>query len=204
METLLAVALGLALSAACGFRVFVPLLALGAAQATGHLALAPKFAWLGSTPALIILGVATGLEIGAYYIPWLDHLLDTIASPAAIVAGIVATASVVTDIDPLWRWTLAVIAGGGLAGAVQGSTVLVRGLSTAASGGLTNPVVATGELGGAVAISIFALLVPLLTLIAVVIGILLTVLWVRRRLASRRARAARMRSGPGAEAPQWQ
>src|SRR5262245_48542127 len=126
METVLAIALGLALSAACGFRVFLPLLGLGLAQATGHLTLASKFAWLGSTPALIILGVATVVEIAAYYIPWLDHLLDTIASPAAVVAGIVATAAVLTDVDPVWRWTLAVIAGGGLAATVQGSTVLAR------------------------------------------------------------------------------
>jgi hypothetical protein len=200
METLIAVALGLALSAACGFRIFVPLLAVGAAQATGYLTLAPKFAWIGSTPALVVLGVATVLEIAAYHVPWLDHLLDTIASPAAIVAGIVVTASVITDMDPLWRWTLAVIAGGGLAGAVQGSTVLLRAASTATTGGLANPVVATGELAGAVAISILALLVPVLALLAVMIGILLTILWVRRRRA-RRSDAA-LRRAAAAQAPQ--
>jgi hypothetical protein len=195
METLLAVALGLALSAACGFRIFVPLLAVGAAQAAGYLSLAPKFAWIGSTPALIVLGVATVAEVAAYHVPWLDHLLDTIASPAAIVAGIVVTASVITDMDPLWRWTLAVVAGGGLAGAVQGSTVLVRAASTATTGGLANPVVATGELAGAVAISILALLVPVLALLAVVVGILLTTLWVRRRRARRSDAALRRAAG---------
>jgi hypothetical protein len=195
METLLAVALGLALSAACGFRIFVPLLAVGAAQATGYLTLAPKFAWVGSTPALVVLVVATVVEVAAYHVPWLDHLLDTIASPAAIVAGIVVTASVVTDMDPLWRWTLAVIAGGGLAGAVQGSTVLVRAASTAATGGLANPVVATGELAGAVAISILALLVPVFALFVVVTGILLAILWVRRRRARRSDAALRRAAG---------
>ena len=200
METLLAVALGLALSAACGFRIFVPLLAVGAAQATGYLTLAPKFAWIGSTPALVVLGVATVIEIAAYHVPWLDHLLDTIASPAAIVAGIVVTASVVTDMDPLWRWTLAVIAGGGLAGAVQGSTVLVRAASTATTGGLANPVVATAELVGSVAISILALLVPVLALVTVMLGILLTILWVRRRRARRSD--ATLRRAAGAQAPQ--
>ena len=140
------------------------------------------------------------IEIAAYHVPWLDHLLDTIASPAAIVAGIVVTASVITDMDPLWRWTLAVIAGGGLAGAVQGSTVLVRAASTATTGGLANPVVATAELVGAVAISILALLVPVLALLAVMIGILLTILWLRRRRA-RRSDVA-LRRGAAAEAPQ--
>jgi hypothetical protein len=197
METLLAVALGLALAAACGFRIFVPLLVVGAAEAAGYLTLAPKFAWIGTTPALVVLGVATVAEVAAYHVPWLDHLLDTIASPAAVVAGIVVTASVVTDMDPMWRWTLAVIAGGGLAGAVQGSTVLVRAASTAATGGLANPVVATGELAGAVAVSILALLVPVFALVAVITGILLTILWVRRRRA-RRADAA-LRRAAGAE-----
>lgn len=207
METMLAIALGLALSAACGFRVFVPLLALGAAQATGHLTLVPKLAWLGSTPALIILGVATVAEIAAYYVPWLDHLLDTIASPAAVAAGIIATASVLTDVDPVWRWTLAVIAGGGLAGAVQGSTVLVRAASAATTGGLANPVVATAELGGAVAVTILALLVPLVALAAVLLGILLTMIGLRRWRAARRSRAQAQRAptkpARGEHAPQW-
>jgi hypothetical protein len=201
METLIAIALGLALAAACGFRIFVPLLAVGLAQAGGYLTLAPKFAWIGGTPALIVLGAATVAEIAAYYVPWLDHLLDSIATPAAVVAGIVVTASVVTDVDPLWRWTLAVIAGGGLAGAVQGSSVLARAVSGAATGGLANPVVATGELFGAIALSILALLVPVLALIVVVVGILLTILWVRRRRAARRSNAAQRRTA-GAQAPQ--
>jgi NADH:ubiquinone oxidoreductase subunit K len=187
METLLGIALGLALSAACGFRVFVPLLALGAAQATGHLSLAPGFAWIGSTPALIAFGAATGIEIAAYYVPWLDNLLDSIATPAAVVAGIVVTASVVTDMDPLWRWTLAVVAGGGLAGTVQSSTTLLRAISTGTTGGLANSVLATGELGSAVAISVFALLVPLLALALVIIGLALVVAWLRRRRAVPRA-----------------
>lgn len=193
METLLGIALGLALSAAAGFRIFVPLLALGAAQASGHLSLSPDFAWVGSTPALIAFGVATAAEITAYYVPWLDHLLDTIAAPAAVVAGIVVTASVVTDVDPFWRWTLAVIAGGGLAGAVHGSTSLLRLASTGATGGLANPLVATGELGTALAISITALLVPLLALALVILGLVLTIIWVRRR----RAMTWRERRPPG-------
>ena len=201
METLVAIALGLALAAACGFRIFVPLLAVGLAEASGYLTLAPKFAWIGTQPALIVLGVATLLEIGGYYVPWIDHLLDSIATPAAMIAGIVVTASVVTDMDPLWKWTLAVIAGGGLAGAVQGSTVLARAASTAVTGGLGNPLVATAELAASVAFTVLALVMPVLALLTVVLGILLTILWVRRRRASRRARVELQR-GTGTEAPQ--
>ena len=121
-DILLSVGLGLGLSAACGFRIFVPFLAMSGAAHAGYLQLDGRFEWIGSTPALIVFGVATLLEIGAYYLPWLDNLLDSVASPAAVIAGVVATASVVTDMDPLLKWSLAVIAGGGLAGAVQAVT----------------------------------------------------------------------------------
>jgi hypothetical protein len=108
------------------------------------------------------LSVATCLEIAGYYLPWVDHLLDTLATPAAIVAGTVVTASLVTDVSPFLRWTLAAIAGGGAAGLVQGATVLARGASTATTGGLANPLLATLELAGAVVTSVLAMLAPLL------------------------------------------
>src|SRR6266404_6194452 len=127
METVLSVCLGIGLSAACGFRVFVPLLVMSIAALSGHLTLAHGFEWIESYPALVAFSVATCLEVAGYYIPWVDHLLDTIATPAAIVAGTIITASMVTDMSPFLRWTLAAIAGGGAAGVVQGTTVLTRG-----------------------------------------------------------------------------
>jgi hypothetical protein len=197
VETLLGIALGLALAAACGFRVFVPLLALGAAQATGHLTLAPELSWVGTPPALLAFGVATVAEVVAYSVPWLDNLLDSIATPAAVVAGIVVTASVVTDIDPFWRWTLAVVAGGGLAGTVQSSTTVLRAASTGATGGLVNPLLATGELGGAVALSIAALVVPLVALVLVLLLLVLMVRWIVRWRRSARAARRSAASGRG-------
>src|SRR5258705_403728 len=143
METLFGVCMGIGLAAACGFRVFVPLLVMSIASLSGHLTLAPSFQWIGSYPALIAFSVATALEIAAYYVPWLDHLLDTIATPAAIVAGTVVTASMISGMSPFLQWTLAAIAGGGAAGLVQGATVLTRAASTATTGGLGNPLVAT-------------------------------------------------------------
>ena len=162
METLLAVCAGLGLSAACGFRVFIPMLIMSIAVHAGHLHVSPGFAWIGSTPALIAFSCATVLEIGGYYIPWVDHLLDTLATPAAIVAGTIVTASMITDVSPFMRWTMAVIAGGGVAGLVQGSTVVARAISTATTGGFGNPLIATIELGGSVVASIVALLAPLM------------------------------------------
>jgi len=164
-ETLLSICLGIGLSAACGFRVFVPLLVMSIASLSGHLALAPGFQWIGTYPALLTFSVATAVEIAGYYIPWVDHALDTIATPAAIVAGTVITASMVTGMSPMLKWTLAIIAGGGVAGLVQGTTVVTRAASTATTGGLGNPLVATIELAGAVITSIAALLVPVLVVV---------------------------------------
>jgi len=162
METITSICLGIGLSAACGFRVFVPLLFMSIASMAGHLTLAPGFAWIATYPALITFAVATCLEIGGYYIPWLDHLLDTAATPAAIIAGTVITAAMVTHTSPMLKWCLAIIAGGGAAGLVQGSTVAARGVSTLATGGLGNPIFATIELGGAILTSTLAILTPVL------------------------------------------
>jgi hypothetical protein len=176
-DILMSVCLGVGLSAACGFRVFVPLLAMSVASLSGHLTLAHGFNWIGSYPALIAFSVATSCEIGGYYIPWLDHLLDTIASPAAVVAGTVVTASIVTDMSPLLRWTLAVIAGGGVAGVIQGGTVITRGASTATTAGFANPIFATIELGGAVVTTLAAFVAPIA---ACVIILLLIVICARK------------------------
>lgn len=181
MEALLSVCLGIGLSAACGFRVFIPLLVMSIAANAGHLTLSPGFDWIGSDAATAAFAVATVLEIGAYYIPWLDNVLDTISTPAAIVAGVVVTASVVGDMSPLLKWSLAVIAGGGAAGAVQAVTVAARAASTVGTGGLANPLLATLELGGATAGSLLTLLVPVIAVLVFVAGIVLVAIHFSRR-----------------------
>lgn len=186
METLLSVCLGIGLAAACGFRVFVPLLAINLAARAGLLGLTPGFDWIASTPALIAFAVATGLEVAAYYVPWVDNALDAVATPLAVVAGVVATASVVGDVSPLLRWSLALIAGGGAAGAVQTLTGLLRGASTLTTGGLANFVVATVELVGAAVLSVLSLLLP----VAAAVLVVLLLVFVLRRLAARRGRRA--------------
>jgi hypothetical protein len=165
METILSICVGIGLSSACGFRVFVPLLVMSIAGLSGHLTLGPGFAWIASYPALIAFSVATILEIAGYYMPWVDHLLDTIATPASIIAGILVTTSVVANLSPFLKWTLGVIAGGGAAGLVQAATVMTRGTSTVTTGGLANPLVATVELAGAVVTSVLAIVVPVLSLV---------------------------------------
>jgi hypothetical protein len=174
LEPLLGVAIGLGLAAAAGFRVFVPLLAAGLAGATGVIPMSPGFTWLASTPVLVALATAVLVEIGAYYVPWLDHLLDVIATPTALVAGMLATASVVVDLPPLLKWTI-VLLGGGAAGLTQGASVLTRVKALTVSGGAANPVVSTAELFGAVVLSALAILLPVVALLAVVTLIVLAV-----------------------------
>ncbi len=165
-EILAALAAGIGLAAACGFRVFVPLLGLSLAARFGGVALAGGFEWMGSDAALAAFAAATLLEILAYYIPWMDNLLDTVATPAAVVAGVIASAAVFVDLPPLVRWAAAIIGGGASAGLVQGATVLLRAKSSLLTGGLGNPVLATIEAVGAVVVSLLAILVPVVCLVA--------------------------------------
>jgi hypothetical protein len=171
VETVLSVLIGLGLAAACGFRVFVPLLimSLAARAEVGHLVLGENFAWIGSTPALIAFAVATVLEIAGYYIPWVDNLLDAVATPTAIVAGILVTGSVMTtDMSPFLKWTVAVLAGGGMTAVFQGITAMVRHISSFTTGGLGNPVVATAEAGGSALLAVLAITLPVLAFLLVV------------------------------------
>lgn len=185
MPILLSLCVGIGLSAACGFRVFLPLFALGLANRFGDLPLHESFQWISSTPALLALGTATICEILGYFIPYIDHLLDTMASPMAILAGVIATAAVLSnDTSPWLQWSLAVIAGGGVAAATQTSTVLLRGLSTLTTGGLGNPLVALGELILSAITSILTLLFPFVVAIVVIIGLLITLSWFKRRQPS--------------------
>ncbi len=169
MEELLGLFVGIGLSATCGFRVFVPLFGMSIAHHAGALSFASGFDWIGSWPATIAFGIAMVIEIAAYYIPWVDNLLDTIAAPAAIVAGTVVTASMVGDVSPFLRWSLAIIAGGGIAAIIQGSSVLVRGASTVSTAGLANPVVSTGELGASILGTLISIILPTVAIILVVL-----------------------------------
>jgi hypothetical protein len=141
---------------------------MSVAAQLGLLNLSPGFDWIGSDAGTVAFAVATILEMSGYFIPWLDHLLDSIATPAAVLAGILATASLLGDLSPLLRWSLAIIAGGGAAGLVQASTVALRGLSLTATGGLANPVFSLLETLGAAGLSILAILLPIIALILIV------------------------------------
>lgn len=157
MELLTSLAVGVGLSAACGFRVFLPLLGLSAAARFGELPLVSGFEWLASLPAFLALLTATAVETVAYYIPWLDNALDAITTPIALAAGTMITASQIEGLPPYAQWGLAAIAGGGASGLVQAGTVVGRATSSATTGGLGNGVVATAEVLLAAGLTAFLL-----------------------------------------------
>ncbi|HEU4929863.1 MAG TPA: DUF4126 domain-containing protein [Candidatus Krumholzibacteria bacterium] len=183
VDTIASVFAGVALAAACGFRVFVPLLVLSIASTLGAIPLADDFSWLATMPALIALATATIMEIAAYYVPWLDHALDVVATPAAVLAGVITTAAVVADLSPALRWALAIVGGGGVAGAVQGGTVLLRLKSGVMTAGVGNPLVATGETASSTVTSVLAVVVPVLAFFLVLATIVILVLVARRAIA---------------------
>ena len=176
----LSIALGIGLAAATGLRLFLPMLVVGAASYAGYLPLSENFAWLATPSALILLGVAAVVEVLAYYIPGLDNLLDTIATPAAFVAGTIVSAAVITDLPPMVKWASAIIAGGGIAGLTQSVTALARAKSTVMTGTLGNSAVATAELGGSLIVSLLALIAPLMTALLIVLLLWLAIRWLRR------------------------
>jgi hypothetical protein len=179
-ETLLDLMLGIGLSAAAGFRVFVPLLVMSAAAVLGHVDLPTNFDWIESDQALIVFAAASLMEIVGYYIPFLDVLLDTIATPAAIIAGTLITASLASDLNPFLQWTVAIIAGGGTAGLTKGTTAIIRVIATAVFAGLSNPVIATIELVLAITLAVLAITVPVLTSVVLLAGFAIAVGRIRK------------------------
>jgi hypothetical protein len=180
-ETITAIFLGIGLSASCGFRVFVPLLIASIAARLGFLPVNESFAWLSTNTAIACFAAATILEIIAYYIPFVDNLLDTIATPLAIGAGTLLTASIFPVDSDLLKWVMALIIGGGAAAAVQGGTSVVRLTSSGTTGGLGNFAVSSGENLAAVGTPILSMIVPLLIGLFFIIIIIWLMIWIIRK-----------------------
>jgi hypothetical protein len=196
LSVISAIMAGICLSAASGLRVFLPILALGLAARFGWLEVGEQFAWLASEPVLVVVGIAALLEAGAYYIPLVDNLLDILATPAAIGGGTVIVSALLPEMNGMMQWATAATVGGGAAGIVQASTVMARGLSTASSGGLANPLVTTTETAGSLIIIVLALLVPLALGILIIVGLAWLLVRLIRLITSPRAPTDHQ-AGPG-------
>ncbi|MET1260483.1 DUF4126 domain-containing protein [Flagellimonas sp. DF-77] len=184
-ETVLSIFLGVGLAASAGFRVFLPLFALSLAAYFDVWELNESWQWIGSLAAVLTLGIATLVEIFAYFIPWVDNALDTIALPLAAIAGTAVMVSTIADLDPVITWSLAIIAGGGTASAIKGANAAGRLTSTATTGGVANPVVATVETGTAVAVTTASIFAPILAAVLVIV-ILIVIFRIYRRLRPKR------------------
>ena len=186
VETILSIFLGIGLAASVGFRVFVPLFALSLASYFGVWDLNESWEWIGSLVAVVTLGVATIVEIFAYYIPFIDNLLDSIAVPLAAIAGTAIMVSTAADLSPVITWALAIIAGGGTAAAIAGTSSVTRLTSTATTGGITNPIVATVETGTSIVMSAFSIFLPIVAIILVGL-ILLFIFWLYKKFKPHKA-----------------
>ncbi|WP_027375933.1 DUF4126 domain-containing protein [Kaistella palustris] len=172
--------IGVGLAAATGFRIFLPMFAVSLASYMGWIPMNESFHWLSGLPTLIATGIAMTAEIAAYYIPFVDHLLDTLAVPLATVAGSVMFASQFADIGTFPQWALALIAGGGTAAAISSGFAGTRAASTATTGGLGNSVVATTETAGAGIMSFLALAAPIIAFVVAVILIIVVLILGRK------------------------
>jgi len=168
-DTIMSIFLGVGLAASVGFRIFLPLFALSIAAYLGRWDLNESWEWIGSLAAVMTLGIATFVEIFAYFIPWIDNLLDSFAVPLSAIAGTAVMVSTIADLDPVLTWSLAIIAGGGTATAFKSINASGRLASTAATGGLANPVVALAETGTAVAVTVASVFAPIIAIILVVL-----------------------------------
>lgn len=168
MEDIFAFAVAIGLSAACGFRVFVPPMILSGAALFGETDLPSRLLWLEDPFVFGVLAIAVFVEIAGYYIPWVDNALDMLAGPASIIAGTLISRAYIGGSDEFLYWVLAAIVGGGSAGSMQMLTTVTRLTSSATTGGLGNPVVSTTENAGAALMSILALAVPIIAAVSVI------------------------------------
>jgi len=173
--------IGIGLAAATGFRVFLPMFAVSLASYLHWIPMNESFEWLAGLPTLIITGVATVAEILAYYIPFIDHLLDTVSVPMATVAGSVLFASQFADLGTFPQWALALIAGGGTAATISSGFAGLRAASTATTGGLGNSVVGTTETAGAGIMTVLAIAAPIVAAICA-IGLVIVVWFLGRKI----------------------
>lgn len=184
---IMATLMGISLAAASGFRVFLPPFLLSLAARFNVVwfldidLLGTQFEFFTSTLSIVVLGIATVAEFAAFYAPWIDNALDTIATPASIMAGVAMTAIVLEGNDPIIQWAIAIVAGGGVAATIQSATVATRGLSSTFTFGLGNSAVATGENVASVALTLIAILIPFLSALFVLLIVALLLRMKRKK-----------------------
>lgn len=154
--------LGLGLSASTGLNTFLPLLLLSAA-ARFHVAgieLGGKFDWLTSDAAMITLVIACVIELIADKIPAVDHFLDGAGTFIRPIAGAVASASVLTGLDPMVAAILGIIVGAPTSLGMHTLKAGTRVASSAATFGCANPVLSIIEDVLSFSLSVISIFLP--------------------------------------------
>ncbi len=183
---------GLALSA--GLNAYVPLLAIGlSARLLDFVTLPAGWAWLENPWVLLALGVLFVIEMVADKIPVVDSFndwLQTIVRPTsgglAFGSGSTATTLAVTDPAAFFssnQW-VPIALGVAIALVVHLAKASARPLVNVATVGLATPVVSAAEDVGSIAVSIMAILIPLL--IILVIPVVAWLIWWTLRRRQRR------------------
>ena len=174
--------LAFGLSAACGFRIFIPPLTYSLLYKADLVHLGEGWYWIGSDWVIAVLALAALFEIIGNLFPWFDNLLDLLATPAAIIAGTILSAFSLSEIDPGLKWMLSVISGVLITGGFQLTTVSLRGFSSVFTGGLINPIISFIEDFISLVISISIILFPLVGIFIVFfIAFLLRRIYIRLR-----------------------
>jgi hypothetical protein len=176
---------GLGLSGAAGLNAWLPAFAGALLTRLGVVELGEPFDELSKTPALVVLGVLTAADFVGDKVPAVDHALHSIGTVIAPISG---TALFTGETDA--TLVVSLLAGGSTAGAVHLVRSAVRPLSTVTTAGIGNPVLSLLEDLGSGLLTLFAFVVPVLAVLAVV-GLLVLglVLWRRRRKRMRAASA---------------
>ena len=161
--------LAFGLSAACGFRIFIPPLTYGLLYKADLVQLGDGWYWIGNDWVIAVLALAALIEITGNLVPWFDNLLDVIATPTAIIAGTTLSAASLTELDPGLKWMLSIMSGILVTGGFQITTVGLRGLSSVFTGGLINPIISLIENLISLVISISIILFPILGILIVIL-----------------------------------
>lgn len=189
-DAFLAILTGLGLSMACGFRVFIPPLIVSIAAQTGYLELSESFQWLSEWPTLIALSIATVGDVIAHEFPVVDDMLNVVEAPLAPIAATILSVSLITDMDPLLKWGLAAIAGGGSAGALHVARSFLKSVLNASTAGVSTPVVSLVEDAAAIVTPIMVILAPVLVLFLFLCVVGVTALALKKWIGKRRQMSA--------------
>lgn len=182
----MALFLGLGLAASAGLNAFLPLLLLGAAarfHVVPGLALNGSFTWLTSDVALIVLIVASIIEIVADKIPAVDHALHAAGVIIRPLAATLAAASVLKGLDPAVAALVGLVIGAPTSFGFHALKSGTRVASSATTLGCANPVISLFEDAVSFVMAAAAILLPIavpLILAAVVIAAWLVMRRMRR------------------------